>query len=69
MENAFIPTIKAYYFKHREMNLAPVYASTEKEARCLLITQHEWCKAPYNTPLMRVEKGTEWERIIAHPFE
>lgn len=61
--------LNAYYFRHNHMTLAPVYAFTEKEARCLLITQHEWCKAPYNTPLIRVEKGTEWERIIAHPFE
>lgn len=51
------------------MTLAPVYAHSEEEARCLLISQHEWCKAPYNTPLISTETGTEWERIVAHPFE
>lgn len=61
--------LNAYYFRHNKMTLAPVYAHSEDEARCILITQHEWCKAPYNTPLINTEKGTEWERIVAHPFE
>lgn len=66
MENAFIPTIKAYYFKHREMNLAPVYAATENEARVNLMIVHQWCNAPYNSELIRTELGTEYDRICDH---
>ena len=65
MLNHVVTDINAYYFKHNGMCLAPVYAHTEKEARSILITQHIWCNAPYNSTLIKVEKGTEYDRILA----
>lgn len=57
--------LKAYYFRHqRGFTLAPVYAKSEMEATILLWSQHKWCNAnKNNTTLIKVEDGTEWERI------
>jgi len=59
----------AYYFKHQNFTLAPVYAETEKEAREKLTLQHSWCNVSSNATLIRIEQGTEWERICNYKGE
>ncbi len=59
----------AYYFKHQSFTLAPVYAKTEEKAREELPLQHSWCNAPSNALLVRIEQGTEWERICDNKGE
>ena len=59
----------AYYFRHAGYNLSPVYAHSEEEARSLLISQHEWCKAPYNSTLLTVQTEDETNQLIALNFE
>lgn len=59
----------AYYFKNEDFTLAPVYAKTEKEAREKLPLQHSWCNASSNATLVKIEQGTEWERICENKGE
>lgn len=52
-----------YYFKHKGMTLAPIYAKNEKEAREKLPIQHSWCNAPINAELLKTEQLSQYEII------
>lgn len=59
--------MKAYYFRHSNgYTLAAIYAKSQQEAENILPVQHSWCNASLsNCSLLRVENGTEWDRICA----